>query len=86
MMTNLLTTKDELFDRDVRMMPIFTLHRTGNISDADADKLLSKLRKAIALPKIGIIIGSVGLALTILIFGIITWRHKCKGTKQQSLL
>lgn len=62
--TNVLLPEDVLFTQKSRMMPVFTLYRSGNMTEDVANDLLGDLKTALQAPKKLVMLSLFGLAFT----------------------
>jgi hypothetical protein len=80
--TNYLFQMDELFERNQTMMlPIFSLWRSGNISDNAVDKYFGPIKDALKMKKYSIFIG-MALAGVSLLIGLAVYLRMKKLRKQ----
>lgn len=86
--TNVLTSQDILFVREPIMIPVFSLYRSGNITESSAKDLFGDLQFALAAKRKLLLIGLFGLALTAMLT--LVYLHKIRvkmdTTKKESLL
>lgn len=61
--TSMLLKQDLLFPREETLLPIFTLYRSGNLTEKACDDLLGDLRIALGLPRQLAIASAVGIFL-----------------------
>lgn len=62
--TNVLLPQDVLFKQQARMLPVFTLYRSGNMTEVVANDLLGDLKTALLAPKKLVLLSLFGIALT----------------------
>lgn len=78
--TNCYVTPDLLFPGEERMLPVFSLYRSGNISQEKAEELFGDLKTAIAAPRIMMLLGLIWLLGTVICLCVV--RQNEGGVKQ----
>lgn len=76
MQTNAYTTQDELFSGNRIMLPVFSVLRAGNISDYAVNELLTDLRAAIGMKSKILVVGIVGVAVTVILIALLRYRER----------
>lgn len=84
--TSVLLPQDALFTQPPRMLPVFTLYRSGNMTELVANDLLGDLKTALQAPKKLVLLSLFGVAFTGFLLACCGMRRAKRGEVSGSLL
>ena len=83
---DLLFPETEVGNKTERMLPMFSVYRSGNMSAEVVDEYFGDLRTAISSKRVFVILGFIILGVLCLLFCLLKRSQNLKNVKKQSLL